>query len=444
MIFGRTILQLPHLFEIRTSTMTSLVRPFLTSILCCVFAFGHVPAWMHVATCDDHCGHASIESDACSSDVVHSCGCGSHGCDTVAADDEKPEQRPTHDSDICHICLSLAAPSGVVDHDGPDLVFDAVCELSVCRSTTPAYAQPAMRARPAAFTDHATVGDLQAGAARNQWHRARDSPSPWIIEMNALLELIYSTPGIEDSDEIVLELPRKLCLQFGDECYRVISDQLLAEQDITRSEKLKTVLEQLPRYTDGVSTTFLAWCGENFAALAEVPSNLHSAVCACLECESSWKDTEYHLSVSKLASSIIESKSDSISVSDRQLASWRLKRLRQQAEAEQMLASGAIVIGDPVLAELIQNDNVAERQVGFQELESSIIRNCFAGYLIKEPTQRLDDNLVRSSFEVCSFVSADRFMIDAEWRLRDQTYSLEAGYWGGQLNERRRALWSAK
>lgn len=135
MFFGRTILLPNYLSEIRTSPMTSPVRSTLMSILCCVIALGHAPAWMHVATCDGHCSYASVENGACGSGVSHSCGCHSHGSDATAKDD-RPDPPPAHDSDSCHICQSLAAPSGVVDHHCPQLVSDSVCELAVSRLAT--------------------------------------------------------------------------------------------------------------------------------------------------------------------------------------------------------------------------------------------------------------------------------------------------------------------
>lgn len=143
------------LLLLRTSTMTSLVRPTLTSILlCCVIALGHAPAWMHVSSCAGHCGHASVDRGVCPTEVVHSCGCHSHGCDVPPHHGEEPGYPPAHDSDTCHICQSLAAPVGLVDLSGPTLTSDAVCEFAARRLTSvvaqPSISWPPLRGPPVA------------------------------------------------------------------------------------------------------------------------------------------------------------------------------------------------------------------------------------------------------------------------------------------------------
>ncbi len=112
--------------------MTSPVRPFLSSVLCCAIALGHAPAWMHVATCDGH-SHSMVTKNVANP----SSGC-SHCChqhhgdgradDTVAGfavtENAPVGHSPTrgggpvgshdeHDSDDCLICQSLASPCGV-------------------------------------------------------------------------------------------------------------------------------------------------------------------------------------------------------------------------------------------------------------------------------------------------------------------------------------------
>lgn len=99
--------------------MTSLVRPFLSSILCCVIAFGHAPAWLHVATCDDH-SHAksSVSSEKAESTCSHCCH-HHHDDDEEAIGQELLRiagdggSHHEHDSDNCLICQSLASPCGV-------------------------------------------------------------------------------------------------------------------------------------------------------------------------------------------------------------------------------------------------------------------------------------------------------------------------------------------
>jgi hypothetical protein len=140
------------------STMTSLVRPFLSSMLCCVIAFGHAPAWLHVATCDDHGSEASFFAKLGSATTAHTCGCHGHACDPSPTDgdtsqESSPHESKSHDSDNCAICQSLAAPSGFVsDHFAlPRCGF--VFEQSVCRSTNvfarSAVSWPPLRGPPA-------------------------------------------------------------------------------------------------------------------------------------------------------------------------------------------------------------------------------------------------------------------------------------------------------
>lgn len=124
------------------SHVTSPVRLCLTSLLCCVFAFGHAPAWLHVATCGEHCQQASIENANGRSVANHSCGCKSHECQTAKGKADRSDSSPNqdsdsgHDSDSCHVCQSLAAPSGLVEYDDVDVVVDVVCELAVFYSAT--------------------------------------------------------------------------------------------------------------------------------------------------------------------------------------------------------------------------------------------------------------------------------------------------------------------
>lgn len=123
MIFGRTILQFNSLSR-RTSLMTSLVRPLLSSILCCMIAFGHLPAWLHVATCGDGCGNTPV---AVAEDTSCSHGC-CHHSDDSAEPNSLPEAPADHDSDSCAACQSLASSIGVVSLSETTLAREYVCE----------------------------------------------------------------------------------------------------------------------------------------------------------------------------------------------------------------------------------------------------------------------------------------------------------------------------
>ncbi|WP_146516058.1 DUF2946 domain-containing protein [Rubripirellula amarantea] len=126
--------------------MTSLVRPILSSILCCVIVFGHAPAWLHVATCDTCCDDSS--GSLSSSGIVgsYACSCHSHHCDTSHHHDSKktesaecgdaspcdtPQEGEPHDSDSCPICQSLASPCGFVDAYSTLLISAPACESFV-------------------------------------------------------------------------------------------------------------------------------------------------------------------------------------------------------------------------------------------------------------------------------------------------------------------------
>ncbi|QDV12599.1 hypothetical protein CA51_24850 [Rosistilla oblonga] len=116
--------------ENETSTMYSSVRPILSSMLCCVIAFGHTPAWMHVATCDGDCKVLDAA-------IVQARSVCSHGCDhhVVAHEStdnsaDSPSSAPAedHDSDTCVICQSLANSCGPVSLDLQLLAPEYACE----------------------------------------------------------------------------------------------------------------------------------------------------------------------------------------------------------------------------------------------------------------------------------------------------------------------------
>ncbi len=120
--------------------MPSRVQSLLTSIMCCVIAFGHAPAWLHVATCDDGCGTALLSNVASPvADAETSVSACPHGCCHHAAkvDLSSEAQSPTdlpskpsdhHDSDTCAVCQSLAGSNGVVSFVCASLALEYLCE----------------------------------------------------------------------------------------------------------------------------------------------------------------------------------------------------------------------------------------------------------------------------------------------------------------------------
>ncbi|WP_417746867.1 DUF2946 family protein [Rosistilla oblonga] len=114
--------------------MTSLFRPILPSLLCLVVAWGHAPAWLHVATCDGHGDHHAAAS-------VCSHGCHHHAGDLPNAGDLQADESNAagacdgeshhhHDADDCPICQSLASPSGVNWNLDPQLLSDRLVQSS--------------------------------------------------------------------------------------------------------------------------------------------------------------------------------------------------------------------------------------------------------------------------------------------------------------------------
>ena len=90
----------------------NLLPRFVTSILCCTIAFGHVPAWIHVSDCDSSC-HLTVSAFECMGNS-----CCSHHChhqDDQSSDlahdglrvDASESSSRQHDCEGCAICQSL-------------------------------------------------------------------------------------------------------------------------------------------------------------------------------------------------------------------------------------------------------------------------------------------------------------------------------------------------
>ncbi len=126
------------------SAMTSLFRPLLSSLLCCVIAFGQLPALLHLASCHGHAHCQKVDAKKTSSEV---CSHGCHHCesvnsvrgpkDHVVQNGESPSV-PLHDPEHCAICQSLANPVGLVWNFELPLVQECLCELaSICANRLP-------------------------------------------------------------------------------------------------------------------------------------------------------------------------------------------------------------------------------------------------------------------------------------------------------------------
>lgn len=125
--------------------MTSLFRPFLSSLLCCVIAFGQMPALLHMVSCHGHAHTLGVAQKHQSTLVCsHGCNDACHGVgksvqclgDSQHSDSQHSDSRhrhapvPKHDSDHCAVCQSLANPVGVVWNFELPLVQECLYELA--------------------------------------------------------------------------------------------------------------------------------------------------------------------------------------------------------------------------------------------------------------------------------------------------------------------------
>lgn len=129
--------------------MTSLFRPLLYSLLCCVIAAGQLPALLHVVSCHGHAHglfeDAKLESlGACAHGCQHQLNDKHHVARLVQAEkrqgaqiEESPEA-PLHDADHCAFCHSLANPVGVAWSFELPHVQECLCERAwICADHAP-------------------------------------------------------------------------------------------------------------------------------------------------------------------------------------------------------------------------------------------------------------------------------------------------------------------
>ena len=141
--------------------MTSLFRPLLSSLLCCVIAFGQLPTLLHVVTCHGH-AHSQRPDEEPKGSCSH--GCHHHlahkqqavkSAQAAKSNVEEGEETPAvpeHDSEHCPICHSLANPVGFVWNFDLPLVPECLNEFaSICADRLPvkaSYAIPQPRGPP--------------------------------------------------------------------------------------------------------------------------------------------------------------------------------------------------------------------------------------------------------------------------------------------------------
>lgn len=101
------------------------VRPLLSAVLCCVVAFGHAPAWLHVATCGSG---GSVVGDRCDSNSGGHCGC-KHTNPFADRSASKPSLAPQHTGDPQELPSDADSESSpdsgrpIGDHSSDDCVI---------------------------------------------------------------------------------------------------------------------------------------------------------------------------------------------------------------------------------------------------------------------------------------------------------------------------------
>jgi len=95
-------------------------KHFLTHLICGLLVFGQIPAWWHVANCDDGC--SDVTSLQSSDHGCSSCLCehpiarsGETSATTLRCVTDSPEGHTNgHNSDACVICQSVSSPNSAL------------------------------------------------------------------------------------------------------------------------------------------------------------------------------------------------------------------------------------------------------------------------------------------------------------------------------------------
>lgn len=111
--------------------MTSRIRASISALLCSLILLGHVPAWIHVASCENCCQDYHSHVLTGSSHAHSHCCCtesdGKSGENLFVSDGEESSSS-NHDSDRCAVCQSLSgvtsAACAVLDLP----IVDGLCE----------------------------------------------------------------------------------------------------------------------------------------------------------------------------------------------------------------------------------------------------------------------------------------------------------------------------
>ncbi len=125
--------------------MSTVHRPLLANLLIAIVAFGHAPAWLHVATTPhgtdpQATAHAGIpgvcESERAKAVSRPACRC-AHNQPTDAADgtgNPIDDNSGGSEHDHCVLCQSLFGTVGFVDADNDDLCVQPLVTRLACKA----------------------------------------------------------------------------------------------------------------------------------------------------------------------------------------------------------------------------------------------------------------------------------------------------------------------
>lgn len=258
--------------------------------------------------------------------------------------------------------------------------------------------------------------------------------------MNDMLQRICQTPGIDVSDEIAIDLPRELFVDFGDSCFKSLQRALDLDLNSESQEKLHIIIEELPRYSDGVPEEFVDWCIIRSQQTESLSKAVVACLHACIRWESTWRNESYNSAITSLIQLIL-SEAAKHAKSVLQLARWRLDRIRKGSEGVMLLESGRITITNDQLDQLLEHEYHSETKLGFNQHGVKPTRRVFARCFTAEPLAKLNDHTFRTSCELYSEQLYDRQILDIEWSLEKGIYQFAGAFWGIDQTIRRRKHW---
>lgn len=261
--------------------------------------------------------------------------------------------------------------------------------------------------------------------------------------MSDMLQRICQTPGIDVSDKIAVEFPRELFVDFGDSCFKSLESALDLDLNAESQEKLHIVIEELPRYSDGVPKEFVDSCIIRSQQTDSPSKAVVACLHACIRWESTWRNESCNSAITSLIQLVL-SDATKHAKSMLQLARWRLDRIRKGSEGVMLLESGRIQITNDYLDQLLEQERKSETKFGFNEHGVKATSRVFARYFTIEPLSKLNDQTYRTTCDLYSDQLHDRHTLDIEWSFEKGIYQFAGAYWGVDQTIRRRKHWGNK